>query len=127
MFTGFLLPRGPRDVPEGSPWYHRDAKPARREVARVTVRVAEVADLPALERIAALDSARVPDGTLVVAEVSDSIQAALSVQGGHSIANPFVPTADLLKLLEMRAAQLREDDGRGRAVPVAGRVRARLV
>jgi hypothetical protein len=127
MFTGFLLPRGPRDVPEGSPWYHRDAKPAEREVPRVTVRLAEAADLPALYRIAALDSARLPEGRLVVAEVAHSIQAALSLDDGRSIANPFVPTADLLRLLETRAAQLREDDERGRVVPVRRRVRARLV
>jgi hypothetical protein len=73
----------------------------------VTVRLAEPGDRAAIERLAGLDSARVPEGMLLVAELSGSIQAAAPVAGGRPIANPFVPTAEVLKLLELRAEQLR--------------------
>jgi hypothetical protein len=124
MFTGFLLPRGPRSLSDEATRFDRDARPAReQDIKRVTVRMAEPADLPALERVAGLDSAHVPDGDLLVAEVAGSIQAALPLHGGREIANPFIPTADLLKLLEMRAAQLRELGDHGRVMPVTRRVR----
>jgi hypothetical protein len=87
MLTSFLLPRSP---------------------VHVTIRIADTGDRSALERVAALDSARVPDGVLVVAAVAGSIQAALPISGGQPIANPFVPTADLVELLETRATQLRD-------------------
>jgi hypothetical protein len=124
MFTGFLLPRGPRRLPDEAALFDRHARAAADDgMRRVTVRMAEPADLPALERVAGLDSAHVPDGDLLVAEVAGSIQAALPLDGGREIANPFIPTADLLKLLEMRAAQLRELGDEGRIVPVTRRVR----
>jgi hypothetical protein len=49
-----------------------------------------------------------PHGVLLVGEISGSIQAAVSLAGGRPIANPFVRTAELLTLLELRAEQLRE-------------------
>jgi hypothetical protein len=70
--------------------------------------MAEASDNPAIVRLAALDSARVPKGDLVVAELGGSIQAAVAVDGSAVIANPFVATADVVKLLELRARQLRE-------------------
>jgi hypothetical protein len=71
------------------------------------VRVAEPRDFTDIKRIAALDSARVPEGTLLVGEVGGAIQAALPVAGGRAIANPFVRTLELMDMLELRAEQLR--------------------
>ncbi len=108
MFTGFLLSRSPRNVPEGGPRSDRRTNSPVPAVFDVTVRMAAPTDRVALERLAALDSARVPSGALVVAAVAGTIQAAQPVSGDRAIANPFVPTADLVDLLRVRARQLRD-------------------
>jgi hypothetical protein len=108
MFHGFLLPRGPRSAPERrAGGARRRTSPAPDVTRRYTVRMAEPSDYVDVERIAALDCARVPDGTLLVGEVGGAIQAALSVSGGGVIANPFVRTLELVHMLELRAEQLR--------------------
>lgn len=128
MLTSFLLPRDPHRHEEGRLGVDRKAKTPASEVQRLTVRLAEPEDWAAIVRLAALDSARVPKGDVVVAELSGSIQAAAPVDGSRAIANPFVPTADLVKLLELRARQLREAgyEGSERAKVVALSPRVRL-
>lgn len=125
MFQGFLLPRGPR-----SPERHagRDISPAiqvQDDPKRFTVRLAEPADDDVLRRLASLDSSRLPAGQLLVGEISGGIQAAVPVMGGRGIANPFVRTAELMTLLELRAAQLREqgfgEDEKARVIPFSRR------
>ena len=74
----------------------------------VVVRVAESADCAALLRLAALDSASVPGGSLAVAEVCGELVAAVPVNGGRAIADPFPPTASLVEMLEVWAVQLRD-------------------
>ena len=72
------------------------------------IRWAVPADLPALERVATLDSKRLPAGALLVAIVAGQIWAALSTQDGAAVADPFAPSADLVGLLRTRAAQLQD-------------------
>ena len=74
----------------------------------VTIRWATPADLPALERVAALDSKRLPAGPMLIASVDGQIWAALSTLDGAAIADPFTPSGDLVGLLRTRASQLRE-------------------
>jgi hypothetical protein len=131
MFQGFLLPRGPRTLPEAR--VTRSARPVARPAdgaRRFTVRLAEPDDQRALERLAGLDSGHVPAGRLLVAEMGGGIQAAVPLNGGRAIANPFVRTAELVTLLELRAAQLRElgldKDDTAPALTLLGR-RAALV
>ena len=108
MFQGFLLPRGPRNAPERrAGGAGRHTTPASDVARRYTVRIAEPRDFTDLKRLAALDSARMPQGTLLVGEVGGAIQAALPVAGGRAIANPFVRTLELVDMLELRAKQLR--------------------
>jgi len=128
MLTSFLLPRDSRRHEDGRLGIDRRAKTPVSQVQRLTVRLAEPEDHAAIERLAALDSAHVPKGDVVVAELSGSIQAAAPVAGSRAIANPFVPTADLVKLLELRARQLREAgfSGSERATVVALSPRVRL-
>jgi hypothetical protein len=85
---------------------HEPAEPpaAAREV---TIRTARSADLPAVRRLAELEEKTVPLAPLLVAEVEGTIEAALPVEGGEPVANPFAATADVIPLLELRAAQLR--------------------
>lgn len=77
---------------------------------RVVVRHATAADDSALARLAALDSAQAPRGPSLIAEVDGRPFAALPMGSGRPIADPFEPTAELVALLEVRAAQLRAAD-----------------
>ena len=88
----------------------------------VTIRRSSGADRAALQRLAQLDSRRLADGELLVAEVDGELRAALPLGGGGAIADPFRPTAALVSLLAMRAAQLRASEDREIA-PAAGSAR----
>jgi hypothetical protein len=72
----------------------------------VTLRYAFPDDATAVFRLAALDSAEVPAGQLLVAEVGGELRAALSLIDGGVIADPFHRTLALVALLRERAAQL---------------------
>ena len=74
----------------------------------LTIRPAHAGDRLAIERLAQLDSAHVPAGTLLRAEVDGELRAALPLGGGRPIADPFAPTAQMLALLAARADQLRQ-------------------
>ena len=56
---------------------------------RVTVRHAQIRDERALARLAALDSAPIPDLPLLVAESDTRLLAALPLGSGRPIADPF--------------------------------------
>jgi hypothetical protein len=79
----------------------------RVDTAPVTIRHAAADDMKALERLAALDSRRVPSGELFVAEVGGRLLAATSIDTGAVIADPFEPTASLVELLQIQAAAAR--------------------
>ena len=86
----------------------------------VTVRLARSSDARQLFSLAALDSASVPQGELVVAESGRRIVAALPLAGGPAIADPFLRTVALVQMLELRAQQLRA------SAPAAHSAAARL-
>jgi hypothetical protein len=73
----------------------------------LTLRYAGPADVSALDRLAQLDSRRAPRGAVLVAEVGDELWAALSLDDGHTVADPFRPTGELVALLAERGRQLR--------------------
>lgn len=72
----------------------------------VVVRMARHSDEPALRRLAALDSSRPPAAPALVVETNGELVAALALSGGPAVADPFRLTADLVGLLELRAAQI---------------------
>jgi hypothetical protein len=72
----------------------------------VTIRRAGADDERALQRLADLDSTRVPDGPILMAEIAGQPVAAISVLSGESFADPFILTLELRRLLELRASQL---------------------
>ena len=72
----------------------------------ITVRRSVSGDSSELERLAALDSARPPTGPALVAEADSRMLAALPLGSGRPIADPFEPTAAIVALLELRAAQM---------------------
>ena len=75
--------------------------------ASVLIRSARDSDARALARLAALDSSELPTGDLLVAEADGELVAALSLDTGERIADPFRPTADVVALLRLRAARLK--------------------
>jgi hypothetical protein len=72
----------------------------------VTLRLAEATDTRRLRILAQLDSAPAPRGPMLIAEVDGRLRAALPLDGGEPIADPFRRSADLVELLRTRAAQL---------------------
>jgi hypothetical protein len=71
------------------------------------IRNADPVDEAAIARLAQLDSAEAPHGELLVAESGDEVVAALPVDGGRPVADPFRRTAEAVELLRLRARQLR--------------------
>jgi hypothetical protein len=87
----------------------------------IIIRRAQDSDSEALRRLAALDSARVPAGDVLVAEVDGELRAALGVPGREVVADPFHPSAGLVELLAARAASVHAS-----TLTRGDRVRARL-
>ena len=84
----------------------------------VTLRLAEATDTRRLAVLAQLDSAPAPRGPMLIAEVDGRLRAALPLDGGPPVADPFRRSADLVALLRMRAGQMSDQPGRRRG-PVA--------
>lgn len=106
---------------------HRTAAARRRIATRavgVTVRPATEADVTRLIELAALDSAPVPAGTVLIAEVAGEAQAAIAVETGAVVADPFRRTTAAVRVLRAHAAQVRREARRDRA-PRYRRVLAR--
>ena len=75
---------------------------------RLTIRrLDRSADRPAIERVAGRDTAAVPEGELLGAELDGALVAALSTSNGRAVADPFTPSAEAVVLLRRRAEQIR--------------------
>jgi hypothetical protein len=86
----------------------RNQTPLRfAETPPVTIRHAAATDLASLERLAALDSRRVPSGELFVAEVEGRLLAAASIDTGAVIADPVEYTAPIVELLRVHSRGVR--------------------
>ena len=78
----------------------------------MTIRSALPGDRHALERLADLDSRRLPDGPMLLAEVDGKPWAAVSLDGAIAVADPFQPSAEVVALLRARVRQLRGPEPR---------------
>jgi hypothetical protein len=78
------------------------------EFESITIRPADHADLPELDRLADLDSTRLPDDEYLIAEVDGEARAAVGVRTRTLVATPFHATADLADLLRLRVQRIRE-------------------
>ena len=85
----------------------RPVSQRRADAAPLTIRHAAADDMKSLERLAALDSRRVPSGELFVAEVDGRLVAATSIDTGAVIADPFEHTAKIVELLQIQARAVR--------------------
>jgi hypothetical protein len=70
----------------------------------LTIRLADTADAAALARLAALDSAALPRGDTLLAEVGDELWAAVELDTGAAIADPFRPSGHVVDMLRLRAS-----------------------
>ena len=87
------------------------------------IRLAGDADEAALERIAQLDSAAPLEHPILVGEIGGRVAAAVDLDSGRAIADPFTRTAHLLAHLRVRAAGL---EASMRTPDVADRIRAAM-
>jgi hypothetical protein len=69
----------------------------------ITIRKSSDADQRQLRELAELDSAAPIAGPVLIAEVGERPVAAISLDGRREIADPFVPTREVVELL--RAAR----------------------
>ena len=69
----------------------------------LVLRLATAADAAALERLAALDSARPLTGEVALASVDGEVRAALSLETGRAVADPFHASLELVPLLRTAA------------------------
>jgi len=81
----------------------------------LTVRRFAHSDIGAIRLLAELDGKPTPIGAVLVAEVAEELVAAVPLDGGEALADPFKPTADIVALLRLRARQLRESSGARRS------------
>ena len=72
-------------------------------------------DHASVAELAERDSHEPLTGPVLGLEVEGTLLAAISLDGGESIADPFSRTAELRKMLELRATQLRRRKRRERS------------
>jgi hypothetical protein len=72
----------------------------------VALRVAQADESAVVRRLADLDDSPPLDGQVLLALVDGEAVAAVSLRDGRVVANPFLPTADTVRLLNLRASQL---------------------
>lgn len=72
----------------------------------LALRIARDDEAFMVRRLAALDDAPPLKGEVLLALVDGEAVAAISLGDGRVVANPFVRTAETVRLLSMRAAQL---------------------
>jgi hypothetical protein len=91
---------------------HVAPTPTAEPWAPILLRRSDVADLPALRRLAQLESRPLPDGYFLVAEIQGELVAAVSLEVDQpALGDPFRPTADIRRLLELQARALASGGG----------------
>jgi hypothetical protein len=81
----------------------------------LTIRHADASDTGALIRLAALDSAAPLTGEALLAEVGGELWAAVEVDSGAAIADPFRPSGELVDLLRLQVSLDGRPEGSGRS------------
>jgi hypothetical protein len=89
--------------------FSRDEEARGGDAREVVIRRSTDADGPALAALSALDSAPMPFGPALVAEVAGVPRAVLPLDGDRAFGDPFARTDELVALLELRAAQIRRE------------------
>jgi hypothetical protein len=89
---------------------HRFVREANQRAPQQSVRVAIELRLSAcrdeLERLAALSERRLRDGDWIVADVDGVPVAAVSIEDGTTVYDPFRPVSQAVSLLKLRRKQV---------------------
>lgn len=72
----------------------------------VALRIAESDEAHVVRRLAALDDTRALEGPVLLAVMDGEPVAAISLLDRRVVANPFVPTGDVVELLRVRAEHI---------------------
>jgi hypothetical protein len=80
----------------------------------IVIRRAYPDDTHALQRLGQLDSRRLPADSYLVAEVEGELMAALGLDSGAVAADPFHPSAPLVRLLHLHAGALHRREKRAK-------------
>ena len=74
--------------------------------AEIIIRAARDEDMGEVARVAGRDTGDLPGGPLLVAKVGSDVRAAISLEDGAVIADPFHRTAELVQMLKIRAGSV---------------------
>jgi hypothetical protein len=89
--------------------------------APLVLRPATSADHTELENLAALDSARPLEGEVLLAFAGGGVRAAVSLDSGRAVADPFYASAELVELLRAAAGNDRRRARTWRRAPRVAR------
>lgn len=78
----------------------------------IVIRRAYPDDTNALQRLGQLDAQRLPADSYLVAEVDGELKAAFGLDSGAVAADPFHPSAPLVRLLRLHADGVRRREDR---------------
>jgi hypothetical protein len=93
----------------------------------VTIRRVTPDDWQAVEHLSQLEGRRVSEGAALLAEVDERVLVVRSLEDGTTVADPFRPTSELVRLLEARAQQLGGASASAVRHPIRALVRAAAV
>jgi hypothetical protein len=77
----------------------------------ITIRLASAVDVYIIRRLAGLDSSPVPTGRVLLAEMDGVPAAAMSLERGSVVADPFQHTNEAVRMLRARRYQLMRQGG----------------
>jgi hypothetical protein len=78
----------------------------------ITIRRSTPADRAGIARLGTLDGRPAPDGETLLGFVDGELWAAVALDGGEALADPFRRTAELVDLLRLRAGLERRSSSR---------------
>ena len=81
--------------------------------SRIVIRSPNQGERRSIEQLALLDDRRLPDGDLLVAEVDGELWAAVVIDTGEGVADPFRPSGEVMDALRAAAMRLRIPNGAG--------------
>jgi hypothetical protein len=84
----------------------REASHSPPQPVRAAIQLRLSACRDELERLAALSERRLRDGDWIVADVNGVPVAAVSIEDGTTVYDPFRPTSQAVSLLELRRKQV---------------------
>src|ERR687887_412661 len=81
--------------------------------SRFVIRTPLASERRSIEQLALLDDRRLPGRDLLVAEVDGELWAAVVIDTGEGVADPFRPSGDVMDALRAAAMRLRIPNGAG--------------